>query len=67
MRGSKKDTQSVPQHEIVVLVVNDRGNAPVGVVLDVLEVLLFVLSEVEVDGMVGGVELLENNGDFPVE
>ena len=49
MRGSKKDTQSVPQHEIVVLVVDDGGDASVGVVLGVLGGLVLILLEVEVN------------------
>lgn len=58
-------TGNVPEHEIVVLVVDDRGNASVRVELGVLGTLVLGLAEVEVDGVVGQPELLEHGGDLP--
>ena len=60
-------TQSVPENEVAVLVIDDRRNATIGVVLDVLWRLLLVFIEVEVDGVVGQPELFEDDGDLPAQ
>lgn len=57
--------KSVPEDEIVVLVVDDGRNAAVGVELDVLGRLLLVLLEVKVYGAVGQAEFFENDGNLP--
>ena len=57
----------VPKHEVVVLVVDDRGDTSVRVVLRVLGGLVLTLAEVEVDGVVGQTELLEDGGDLPAK
>ena len=55
-----------PQHEVVVRVINNRGEAAVRVVLGELRRLLLAGLEVEEDGLVGQAELLENDRDLPV-
>ena len=57
--------KSVPEDEIVVLVVDDGRDTTVGVEFDVLGRLLFVLFEVKVYGVVGQAEFFENDGDLP--
>lgn len=57
----------MPKNEIAVLVIDNSRNASVGVVLDVLWRLLLVFIEVEVDGVVGQPELLEDDSDLPAQ
>lgn len=49
------------------MVVNERGDAAVWVVLGVLRRLLFALLENQVDGLIHEAELLEDERDFPME
>ena len=60
------DRVGLPDHEVAVVVVDERRDAPVGVVLGVLLILLLVLAEVEVDGAVVEAELLEDDDYLPV-
>ena len=60
------DRGGLPDHEVAIAVVDERRDAPVGVVLCVLRCLLLALAEVEIDGLVGEAELLEHERDFPV-
>ena len=45
--------QDIPNGEVVVMVVDDGGNATVGVELYVLRALVFCLAEIEVHGFIG--------------
>ena len=55
----------LPNSEVVVVVVDDGGNATVRVYLHILRTLLFPLAEVEVHRLVRQPKFLKNNGDFP--
>lgn len=55
----------LPDGNILVLVVDQGGNATVWIVLGVFWLLVLTLVEVEVDGVVCETELLEDNGNFP--
>ena len=57
--------EDLPDDEVVVMVVNDGGDATVGVDLQVIWGLLLALVEVEVDRFVCQSEFFEDNGDFP--
>ena len=56
---------NIPENEVVILVVNDRRYAPIGVVLRVRRRLLLVVEDVEVNGLIGETELLEDERDLP--
>ena len=60
--GHKED---VPNNEVVVVVVDNGGDATVGVDLQEIGALMFALREVEVDGFICQLELFKNDGDFP--
>lgn len=47
--------------------IDERRNAPVGVVLRVCGCLLLELVEVEVDALIGEVKLGQDEGDLPVD
>lgn len=66
MRGRGMGTKSVPEDEIVVLVVDDGRDATVRVELDVLGRLLLILFEVKIYGVIGQAEFFENDGNLPV-
>ena len=55
----QEDCIRLPEHEVSVLVVDDRRDASIRVVVDVRRLLLLVLAEVEIDRLVGQSELLE--------
>ena len=57
--------EDLPDDEVVVMVVNDGGDATVGVDLQVIWGLLLALVEVEVDRFVCQPEFFEDDGDFP--
>ena len=63
----EEDRVRLPEHEVSVLVVDDRRDAPVRVVVDVRGLLLLLLAEVEINRLVGQSELFENDRDFPSE
>ena len=54
-----------PNNEIVVLVVDDRRNAAVGIDLQVFWGFMFLLAEVEIHGFVRQPEFFKDYGDFP--
>ena len=58
------DRVGLPHHEVVVVVVDERRDAPVGVVLGVFRGLLLALGEVEEDVLVGEAELFQHERDF---
>lgn len=58
---------SVPEDEVAILVVDERGDASVRVVLRVLWGLVLALAKVEVNRVVGQAELLEHDGDLPAK
>ena len=55
----------LPNSEVVVVVVDDGGNATVRVYFHILRTLLFPLAEVEVHRLVRQPEFFKNNGNFP--
>lgn len=55
-----------PDDEVVVPVVDERRDTPVGVVLGVLGLLLLALVQVEVDRLVLEAELLKDDGGLPI-
>ncbi len=57
----------LPDHEVAVVVVDERGDAPVGAVLGELGGLLLALLEDEVDGLVREPELFQDKCDLPTE
>ena len=57
--------EDLPDDEVVVMVVDDGGDATVGVDLQVIWGLLLALVEVEVDRFVCQPEFFEDNGNFP--
>ena len=63
--SSNDHSRRLPNNEVVVVVVNDGGNAAVRVYLQELRALLFFLAEVEVHRLVRQPELFKNNGNFP--
>ena len=65
-RATAQKGACAPDREVVVLVVDERRDAAVGVVLGVLWRLVLALLEVEVDRLVSQAELLQDEGDLPV-
>jgi len=63
--GGDGHGEDIPSDEVVVMVVDDGGNATVGVDLQVIWSLLLALAEVEVDRFVCQPEFFENDGNFP--
>lgn len=59
------DSEHQPNSEVVVMVVDDGGNATVGVDLQVFWTLLLFLTEIEIHRLVRQPELFKNDGDFP--
>ena len=55
----------LPEREVAVVVVHERGDAPVRVEVRERRLLVLARGEVEVDGLVGQPELFEHEGDFP--
>ena len=62
----QEDCVRFPENEVSVLVVDDRRDASVRVVVNVRRLLLLVLAEVEVDRLVRQSKLFENVDDLPV-
>ena len=61
----QEDRTRLPDDEVAVLVVDEGGDAAVRVQLRVRGRRLLVLGEVEVDGLVGEPELVEQERDLP--
>ena len=59
------DRVGLPEREVAVVVVHERGDAPVRVEIRERRLLVLARGEVEVDGLVGQPELFEHEGDFP--
>ena len=59
------DRVGLPDHEVAIAVVDERRDAPIGVVLRVRRRLLLVVEDVEVNGLIGETELLEDERDLP--
>jgi len=57
--------EDLPNDGVVVMVVDDGGDATVGVDLQVIRSLVLTLGEVEVDRFVCQPEFFEDDGDFP--
>ena len=55
----------LPNDEIVVVMVDDGGDAAVGIDLQVFRTLVFLLAEIEVHGFVRQPEFFKNDGGFP--
>ncbi len=62
----QQDRARLPDHEVAVVVVDERRDASVRIVLGVLGCLVLALVEDEVDTFVGEAELFEDKCDFPV-
>ena len=60
-----RNCENKPDDEVGVLVVDQRGDAAVGIILGILLCLLHVGCEVVVDVAVVDAELLENDSDLP--
>ena len=63
--GGDGDGGDLPNDEVVVMVVDDGGDAAVGIELQVIWSLLLTRLEVEVDRFICQPEFFENDGDFP--
>ena len=63
--GGREEGRGAPNREVAVLVVDERRNAPVRVVLGVRLGLLVALLEVEIHGLVAQAELFEHDCDLP--
>jgi len=63
-RGDER-SEHLPNDEVVVVVVNDGGDATVGVDLQVVWTLLLFLAEVKVHRLVCQPEFFKNDGCFP--
>ena len=61
----EEDRAGLPDDEVAVLVVDEGGDAAVRVQLRVRGRRLLVLGKVEVDGLVGEPELVEQERDLP--
>ena len=59
------DRVRLPEREVAVVVVHERGDAPVRVEVRERRLLVLARGEVEVDGLVRQPELFEHEGDFP--
>jgi len=59
------DSEHLPNDEVVVMMVDDGGDATIWVDLQELWSLLLLLAEVEVHGFIGQPKLFENDSDFP--
>ena len=57
--------EDVPDDEVVVVMVDDGGDATVRIDLQVIWSLVFALAEVEVDRFIRQPEFFEDDGDFP--
>jgi hypothetical protein len=57
--------KDLPNDDVVVMVVDDGGDATVGVDLQVIWSLVLGLAEVEVDRLVCQPEFFEDDGGFP--
>jgi len=66
MSARRVDKEHLPNGEVVVMVVDDGGDAAVGVNLQVFRSLLLFLAEIEVHGLIRQPEFFKNDGDFPV-
>ena len=55
-----------PNYEIIVVVVNECGDTIIRIVPGELRSLLFVLVEVEKNGLVGEVKLIQDISDLPI-
>ena len=66
MQRGKGELRCVPDNEVVVVVVDQRGDAAVRIVLGKLGGLLLFLGEVQVDGLVCQAEFPEDKGVLPV-
>ena len=58
--------RSLPDNEVVVVMINEGWDTAVGVILGELGGLVFALLELEVHRLVGESELLKNDGGLPV-
>ena len=65
MSTRRADSEHLPNCEVAVMVVDDGGDATVGVDLQEFWALMFLLAEIEVHGLVLQPKFLENDGDFP--
>jgi hypothetical protein len=63
--GDGGHSEDLPNGEVVVSVVNDGGDAAVGVDLQILWTLVLLLAEIEVHGLVRQPEFFKDDGDFP--
>ena len=57
--------QDLPNDEIVVMMVDDSGNAAVGIDLQVFRSLVFLLAEIEVHRFICQPKFFKYYGDFP--
>jgi hypothetical protein len=57
--------EGVPNNEVVVVVVDNGGDAAIGVEFHEIRTLLLALFEVEIDGFIRQPKFFENDGDFP--
>ena len=60
----EQDRRCLKDNEVVPLAIDERRDAPVGVVLGVFRGLLLALGEVEEDVLVGEAELFQHERDF---
>lgn len=61
----EQDRVTLPDCVVAVVVVDQRGDAAIGVVLRVRGSLMLSFREVEKDGLVGKAEFLQDEGNFP--
>ena len=57
--------EDVPNSAVIILVIDESGDAAVRVDLEVFRTLLFLLLEIQVYGLVGKTELIKEEGNFP--
>ena len=63
--GGDDHSKDLPNNEVVVMVVDDGGDAAIGVNLQEVWGLVLSLAEIEVDVLVRQPKLFENDGNFP--
>ena len=57
--------EDVPSSVVIILVIDESGDAAVRIDLEVFWTLLLLLLEIQVYGLVGKTELIKEEGNFP--
>ncbi len=65
-RETNSNGKRLPEHVVVVSVVNQSRNTTIGIVLRELRSFVLAVLKVQIDGLVGKPKLFQHDGNFPV-